>query len=291
MLRKSNPGHWCSMLRLYDSLPSMKRILDTTPKLKGFVIRVPWASLEGARGVYTFDELQSYVDWCAANKTKLIVMVEDKTFTNLESPLPEYLSDKMATNKAGGYTAIRWDPKIIRRWNALMTAIAKQFDSNPAFEGVCTEETAPSLSEEALDTWGYTPDLYREAYKAVIQHLGWAFKTSRFFWHQNFIPRGPTVITEILQWIVDTGQDHVVMGGPDCLQDNAALGKLTYPNYKQFNGKIPAYIHMSSPTYAEPYTVYQQEAFAKTELGTEYIWWQHTAKAWPPVQELINASV
>ena len=172
-------------------------------------------------------------------------MVEDKTFT-LERPTPAYLDSLTLRNRAGGYTALRWNATVVARMQALLTALGR-FDSHWAFEGVALQETAPGFNDDVLNNYGYTPEKYRDAYIAVLTTGANAMPGSRMFWFMNFFPRRQEYIASIANAVYSKG---VIMGGPDVMPDDRALKERTYPFYGQFKDNMPLFGQVESICYA-----------------------------------------
>jgi hypothetical protein len=250
-----------------------------TPGVKGFMKRYQWKELEPTQGNYNFSEIQADLTWCAANGMQLIVMVEDKTF-NGPTPAPPYLAKYAMPNLLGGYTMIRWNSIVVTRFNALVKALGTKFDSNKAFEGIATQETAPSVSGTALKANGYTPEKYRDAYISVLTSAAASMPTSRVFWFMNFIPGNNDYIGSVATAVAPKG---VLMGGPDVAPDNTALQTRTYPFYDKFYGKMPLFgqiegmcyehLHETSGYRTKYWTMTELYNFAKTELHANYMFW------------------
>ena len=136
------------------------------PGVIGIMKRYTWRSLEPTLGNYNFTELQSDLNWAKAHGMRLIAMIEDKTF-KLERPTPAYLDSYTPRNRAGGYTVVRWSPYVVERMNALTKAIGR-FDSNPAFEGIATQETVARIRRRHPECECYTPEKYRDAYINIL---------------------------------------------------------------------------------------------------------------------------
>jgi hypothetical protein len=210
-------------------------------------------------------------------------MVEDKSFRSgtPENPLPSYLAKYSSANLGGGYTAWRWNPIVITRFNALVTAMGAKFDSNKAFEGIATQETAPSLSGTALNASGYTPEKYRDAYINILTNAAARMPTSRVFWFMNFMPGNTgSYLAAVASAVAPKG---VLMGGPDVAPDNKALQTRTYPLYDQFYGKMPLFgqiegmcyehLHETSGYRTKYWTMTELYKFAKTDLHVNYMFW------------------
>jgi hypothetical protein len=279
--RKYHKGHYIALMACCDGQSVMAASMK--PGVKGFMKRYRWKDLEPSQGNYNFSELQSDLTWAAGHGMQLIVMVEDKSFRSgtPENPLPSYLAKYASGNLGGGYTAWRWNPTVITRFNALVTALGTKFDSNKAFEGIATQETAPSLSGTALSTSGYTPEKYRDSYINILTNAAAKMPTSRVFWFMNFMPgNNGSYLAAIATAVAPKG---VLMGGPDVAPDNKALQTRTYPLYDQFYGKMPMFgqieglcyehLHETSGYKTKYWTMTELYNFAKTEMHANYMFW------------------
>jgi hypothetical protein len=278
--RKLNKGHYIALMGCCDSAKVMAASMK--PGVKGFMKRYRWKDLEPTQGNYNFSEIQADLTWSAANGMQLVVMIEDKSFRSgsPENPAPLYLANYTAANMGGGYTMIRWNPTVVTRFKALVTALGTKFDSHRAFEGIATQETAPSLSSTALSANGYTPEKYRDAYIAMLTTAAAAMPTSRVFWFMNFMPGKNEYLASIAAAVAGKG---VVMGGPDVLPDNKALQTRTYPLYDQFYGKMPLFgqvegvcyraLHETSGYSTKYWTMSELFRFAKAEMHVNYMFW------------------
>ena len=107
------------------------------------------------------------------------------------------------------------------RFNALISAIGKQFDSSPGLEGLATQETAPGFRLQGREIHnGYTPEKYRDMYINLLTIASKAFPTSRIFWFMNFFPIKQEYIASVATAVAPLG---VFMGGPDVMPDNPKL--------------------------------------------------------------------
>jgi hypothetical protein len=286
--RKYHKGHYIALMACCDSTKTMADSIK--PGVKGFMKRYRWKDLEPTQGNYNFSEIQADLTWSAANGMQLVVMIEDKSFGSgtPENPAPSYLAKYSAANMGGGYTMIRWNPIVVSRFKALVTALGTRFDSHKAFEGIATQETAPSLSSTVLSAHAYTPEKYRDAYIAMLTTAGAAMPTSRVFWFMNFMPGKNEYLASIAAAVVGKG---VVMGGPDVWPDNKALQTRTYPLYDQFYGKMPMFgqvehqcykaLHETSGYSTKYWTMTELYRFAKNEMHANYMFWVRLPKADP----------
>jgi len=282
--RKYHTGHYIAMLRGNSSQKLMTESIK--PGVVGIMKRYTWRSLEPTLGQYDLSEIQSDLDWAAAYGMRLVVMIEDKTFT-LERPTPAYLDQYTLLNRAGGYTSVRWSPYVVTRMKALVKALGR-FDSNPWFEGIATQETALGFDNALLDANGYTPEKYRDAYIDILSDATVSLPTSRVFWYMNFFPRNQKYIGSIASAVASKG---VIMGGPDVMPDDDALQMHTYPFYDQFAGKMPlfgqvepvcyAHLHKTSGYKTKYWTMAELNTYARNNLNVNYMFWVRLPTASP----------
>jgi hypothetical protein len=283
--RKFHAGHWIVMGISADSQALMATAIQ--PGVTGIMKRYAWYSLESTQGKYNFSELKSDLTWAAAHGMHLIAMIEDKTFNGLKAG-PAYLNAYEAKNNMGGYTIVRWNPTVVSRFNALTKALGSQFDKNPNFEGIATQESALSLDAAPLKAFGYTPEKYRDALISVLTHASASLPTSRVFWFMNFLVGNQNYIGTIAAAVASKG---VIMGGPDVWPDNKSLQSKVYPYYTEFAGKMPLFGQVENVCYSEPHmtsgfstkywTMLELFNYARTKLHVNYMFWVRVTKASP----------
>jgi hypothetical protein len=258
----------------------MADLYKRAPQIKGFYKRWYWSHLENgataATATYKLAEIQSDLDWCWARGLKLIVMIQDKTFV-MENPLPQYLAHKALPNRGRGYTAIRWDALVAARMQRLLVQIGSRFRNHSAFEGLGAEETAPSLTEAQMDSFGYTATTYLDTYVKQIKALDAAAPNVRYFWHFNYVPRKGKDAAEYV--VSRTLGCPLVVGGPDCWPNDETLVQTVYPQYPKVAGRVPTSIVFSQYSYEQlnPDGTYMsmQKVFdyARTNLKISYAFW------------------
>ncbi len=277
--RKYNVGHYVRLMAVNEGQRGMDQA--DQPGVTGVLKLYQWKDLEPTRGNYDFSQIQEDLDYLSSKGLQLIVMLQDKTFKN-ENPMPAYLSSSvyLRKNRPGGYTSIRWAPLVVERTKALLTALGNTFDSNPYFEGVSTQESAPGLDGPTLDATGYTPERYRDALIDVLTHGAEVMPTSRVFWYVNFFPRQLSYMAAVIDAVKDTG---VVVGGPDVMPDEHALQAHLYPTLRSFQGQLPllgqvepiCYHHEHADT-SKPtkyWTMSELFNYAKNNLKVNYMIW------------------
>jgi hypothetical protein len=213
-------------------------------------------------------------------------MIEDKTF-KLERPTPAYLDAYTLRNIPGGYSVLRWNTFVASRFKALLKAMGSRIDSNPALEGIATQETAHGFNDTQMNANGYTPEKYRDYYIDMLSSASQSFPTSRVFWFFNFLSRKQAYIANIANAVAPKG---VVMGGPDVMPDDRALQNLAYPYYDQFKGKLPMFGQVEPSCYASLHrtaaptkyvTMPELFRFARTDMHVNYMIWVRVPHASP----------
>lgn len=283
--RKFHAGHYIALLRKGGSQRTMAQSIK--PGVQGFIKRYSWRALEPSKGKYNFSEIASDLAWAKANGVRIIVMVEDRTFTP-EKTLPLYLDKYQLPSRSGGFCTVRWAPDVINAWIALAQAMGRQFDSHPNFEGLATQETSLGFTSTQLKQFAFTPEKYRDGYIKELTAAANAMPTSRIFWMMNFFYGNQAYIGQIANAVASKG---VAMGGPDVWPDNKALASRTYPYYTQMRGKMPLFGQVEGLCYHEPHmtsgyrtkfwTMTELFNYARTKMHVNYMWWVRL----PGVQE------
>ena len=154
--RKFHPGHYSVILPVHNG---QQKYMDDArrPGMRGIMKRYPWRQLEPTQGNYNFSMIQSDLNWAQAYGMQLIIMIEDKSFTTVR-PNPAYLDAVSPRNHQTGYTMLRWNPTVVARYKALVSAMGQRFDSHPNFEGIAQQESALGLDAATRQRFGYTPE-------------------------------------------------------------------------------------------------------------------------------------
>ncbi len=291
---RRHPGHYVSLNRT-DALNVVAELRQ--PGIRGFQRRHTWRVLEPVAGEYDFSLIRQDLAVAARHKLQYVVLIEDKTFTD-EIPTPAYLAQAPATlkNRNRGYTAARWRPEVAGAFRNLVVALAQAFDEHPNFEGIGIQETALSLTDEALSSAGYSAGAYQDTLSALLLAGANAMDRGNVFWYMNFLPARQKGLADIIAETV-IGHDNIIVGGPDVLPGKPALTRHTYPLYEQFSGQVTFFNSMQFDSYAHPrshgsqaadqptpvgqpryWTLAELTEFARDELGVSYLFWNR--KTW-----------
>ncbi len=281
--RKYNPGHYIAM-NGFDGQSAM--LLAVQPGVRGIHKRYLWKDLEPALGTYDFSAIAADLQLMADHGMQLVVMIEDKTFTDTR-PTPPYLWEAHTLpNSGGGYTAKRWDPYVIERLSRLIDQLGSRFDEHPNLEGMALQETALSLAQGVKTAHGYTPEAYRDALISVLLNARAALPGSQVFWYMNFLDERQAYIGEIA---AAAAAADIAMGGPDVLPDSWPLQRHAYPYYAAFKDRMTLFGAMQYDSYAHRHTAAGDGApgaypgtywsmtelflFARDQLHVNYLFW------------------
>ena len=92
---KWHPGHYYTLMSAGKNNPKhltqIYKELKETPALRGVQIRYEWAELESAEGVYNFTSIDQRLAELTAQKKRLIVLLQIKSFDPKTALVPNYL--------------------------------------------------------------------------------------------------------------------------------------------------------------------------------------------------------
>jgi hypothetical protein len=262
-------------------------------RFTGAQIMYAWKTLETAEGQYDFSAIQADVDYLAHHGKRLFIQLQDGSFSPDYKPVPDYLlngaydggvaaqySDDGAIE---GWVAKRWNPAVQTRFDALLTALGKEFDGK--IEGINLQESAIGVSMETDQS--FAPALYADALKRNMLALKSAFPTSATMIYANFMPGEwlPWEDHGYLRGIYEFGEENGIgIGAPDLMfqrkgQLNHALAMMHEHSYS-----VPLGIAVQDGNYigttASNEVVTRRKnlvpalhAFAQDFLKVNYMFW------------------
>lgn len=286
--KKSNPGHYVAVTPDIE-ISEIKYLNE--PALKGVQKRYHWRILEPEKGMYDFSKIEHDLGLLANEGKQLIVFIIDVSYWK-KSALPDYLSQYDSYSEGNGFCPIRWHPEVVDRFIALGTALGKQFDNNPNFEGIATQETSMGISQEGFETFGYTHEKYTKALIETLRGLSEGMPNSNIFWYQNFLgdfEDGSKYLRQIADSIVDYG---IFMGGPDILPYRIGIKNIAYPMYDDYKDKFTLFCsaqdcsykhhendistHKEEPIHEDGYlTMEEIFKYGRDSLHLNYILWNY----------------
>lgn len=259
-------NHYVSLLSGNDSQETMDGVFKKAPNAKGVMKRYQWKELEPEQNVYDLRSMESDRAFLASRGKVLLPMIEDKSFTPNNNPCPSYaqvVENKLSFSDQIGLTGVRWEPATKAGFIEMLSVVGKRFGRKAGFGGICTQESAPSMTAEQYDATGYTAEKYAQYYIDISNAL--ASTETKMYWFANFIPRGQQEV----QTVLDNAGRTLQFGGPDLWPDSTALNRQTYPYYVAHDG--PKFIQISNDSYRD-YTNEQLLAKAAV-LGVSELFW------------------
>lgn len=254
------PGHYFrevdSAARNIDGVSNIRFDLRSTgPDLSGFVgivLQIDWAMLEPARGTYDFSRVDDIMELARAKGKVVRLKIMDRSFwqacnTPIAVVLP-YVQQVPNVNGGNGCFADTWNKDTMDGYIALHIAAAKRFDSDPAFAGFNTEETAiavPNGIGISQQEYDQRVRLAQELFAAVPQ----AILISEFNWPVN---NDMSKFTKMIDasMVAGTGGSKNAMGisWPDswlnasaytAQEQSTVLPDLECTQSEPSNGKVP----------------------------------------------------
>lgn len=289
---QTTAGNWWSLLPRDGNLGLLPAAVCEAP-IVGIMKRYRWGSAQP-------DEIGVDLDRCARHGLRLVAMLEDKSFVDVDGPLvcPDGLQSYFAPNVNGGFTAIRWHPTVRAQYLEDVLALYREFGSHLAFEGVATQETSLGIDSEILDRFGYSPQVYCDVYADLARAVDDAQPgqesrpAKRLFWTTNFIERDR--LGAEIDRVLATATHGLAYGCPDvCLTDSMtvkakALKERVFPRFNRFDGMVK-FAGLSLPSQTQDgMTLDDLDQFAVYDLHASYRFWTYTRKRWAACVEAMK---
>jgi hypothetical protein len=268
--------------------------LIARPDIAGVQIVYSWKSLERAPDEYDFARLRADLEFLEKHGKKLFVQVQDRFFERRYRNVPDYLLEQPVYNgglapqsdnpgegqpEGAGWVAQQWNPAVQKRFQALLAALAREFDGR--IFGMNLPETAADIDQKN-DRTGFDCDRYFEAELANAQFARRAFRESHVVQYVNFWP---------CEWNDDrrymsrtfalAERERIGLGGPDIVPFRKGQMKNAYPFFNRYKGKLSLVamavqqptLTYRNPATGKPFTHAQFLEFARDYLGVDIIFW------------------
>lgn len=286
--------HWLYSSQIDDEA---LKLLDK-PELVGVQALYSWKSLEPSKDIYDFSELQRDFDQVQAKGKKFWIQLQDRTFNASLDPVPKYMKTPEYNNgsaascdgddcdnnfKVGGWVAQQWNPEVRKRYQALLSAIAKEFDGK--IVGLNLPETSIEVNQSANN---FTNEGY---FRGELENAGYAagvFKKTYVVQYVNFWPDGwdnaNNRFTDSFNYYAEHG---VGVGGPDLIPYKKGQLANSYPFLAEYHDKVPiTVIAVQEPDLVEinphtgkTFTTKEFVDYATDVLKVRVIFWA-TASPW-----------
>jgi hypothetical protein len=278
-----------------DGLTPAVRTALARPDIDGVQIIYNWRQLEPEEGQYDFSEIERDLAAVTELDKKFWIQIQDRFFMNRFRPVPDYLQTEAIygggltpqydddRNVQQGWVVTQWNPAVRARFQALLTALAAEFDGRVF--GLNLPESAVNIDPDT-DQSGFTCDAYVAASLENIGAARAAFQQSHVVQYANFWP---------CEWNNDKGymqrafEDAEAkgygMGGPDIAPNRRGQMRNSYPFFNAFHERLPIVaMAIQEPTLAyrnpetgAPFTRTEFVDFAENYLGVDVIFWSVAA--------------
>ncbi|MEO6298800.1 MAG: hypothetical protein ABIO62_04130 [Paracoccaceae bacterium] len=260
----------------------------------GVQIVFTWRQLEPAMGVYDFARIRDALAITKGLNKALFIQIQDRFFSVEARNVPDYLltapeyggglvsqSDNAGETQpvGAGWVAMQWNPAVRARYQALLAALAKEFDGQVL--GVNLPETAIDIVMDPAPD-GFTCDSYFEAEMANMAFARSVFKKSHVVQYVNFWPCEWENDHKYMSRMFEFAAAHDIgLGGPDIVPYRKGQMKNSYPFFNEYKGKL-GFVGMAvqeptltykNPKTGKPFTKAEFQAFAADYLGADMIFW------------------
>jgi len=293
-LAAERPGHPANFLYMGAGELEQFRDLLARPDIAGVQIVYSWRSLEPGKGVYDFSAIERDLAAVNAIGKDLFIQIQDRFFSPEARYVPDYLlnepqyggglvaqDDNPGEGQAvgHGWVAMQWNPAVRERYQALLKALAEEFDGRVF--GVNLPETAIDIDQKQ-DKTGFSCDAYFEAELQNAAVARASFRTSHVVQYVNFWP---------CEWANDrnymgrlfeyAAANRIGLGGPDIVPNRKAQMENAYPFFNRYKGKLdlvamavqePTLIY-KNPNTGRPFSKEEFVDFASSYLGADLIFW------------------
>ncbi len=258
--------------------------------IAGAQVVYTWRSLEPSEGRYDFSAIERDLGEAEKLHRRLFVQVQDRFFQPAARNVPGYLltrpefdgglakqDDTGEGRNSYGWVAKQWNPAVRTRFQALLSALAKQLDGRVA--GINLPESAADVDRKAP---GFSCDAY---FRGELENAGFAVKVFHRSTVVQYINFWPCEWNDsrhyMLQFFDFAVANGVGLGGPDIAPGNKAHMKNAYPFFHRYKGRLKLVamaVQEPTLTYVNPATGKRSSreeitAFARDYLGADLIFW------------------
>jgi len=271
-------------------LDQSPRILDR-PDIAGVEVIYVWVSLEPQKDRYDFSMVEHDLALARAHGKAMYIEIGDRFFQPDARWVPKYLlndpkyggglSPQIEEKPArmSGWVARQWDPNVRHRFQALLKALARQFDGRIA--GIILTESAVSVDKQAPPE-GFTCDKYFDAEVENALVAKRAFRRSAVVQYVNFWPCDWANSGGYMSRFFDfAAAKHIGVGGPDIVPWQKGQMLNSYAFIRVYKDKVPIVamavqeptLDYLNPETGKPFTRDEFERFASVYLGVDDIFW------------------
>jgi hypothetical protein len=267
------------------------------PEIHGIQSLYTWKSLEPQRDQYDFSAIANDLNRTRSLGKDLWVQIQDRTFSNANNPVPNYLHQPIYNNGSvpqcdgddcdnnfvpGGWATAQWNPHVRERFQHLLRALAFAFDDK--VYGFNLPETA--IEVQSNNASGYTCQSYFEGTLDNARYAASVFNHSYVVQYVNFWPCGwandNNYLSDSFKFFA---ANEVGVGGPDDIPYKQTMENNAYPYMSEYRDKVPInVVAVQEPDLAAinpktkmPFTKDEFLEFAEKQLGSRILFWALSA--------------
>lgn len=274
-----------------------QQLLDN-PELTGVQILYNWKMLEPEKGRYEFSAIERDLAVAETLDKAFFVQLQDRFFSENARYVPDYLLNDPAyggglarqvddieaeSPRPEGWVAVQWNPQVRDRYQALLSALAAEFDGR--LEGINLPESAVEI-DPRTDQTGFSCEAYFEATLDNMIHARKVFRTSQVVQYVNFWPCEWNNSEGYMRRSFETAAElGIGFGGPDIAPYRKAQMKNSYPFFHDYGDRLPLIamaiqeptLEYVNPESGKPFTRAEFVSFAEGYLGVDIIFWSAAA--------------
>jgi hypothetical protein len=262
---KWHPGHY-----VFLGTSKLTSEVLTLPHFRGVQKVYTWRDFEPELGRYDFSTLKADLALAKKHGRQLVVQFSFKSFAKGLRNVPDYLTGAeygggVYVTTKGSLNPVIWNRNVAARFDAVLTALGREFDRDPNLEAVNLPETATSAQFEKFPQANiepYTEQVYFAALKQQMATLRRVFPNTVVIQYLNFPPNLLGALTDYAKEI------GVGMGGPDVYPRESPLSDPQTGIYRLY-GKLAGTVPMGAAVQVENYSIAlkKRSGWGRVHLG------------------------
>ncbi|POF29200.1 hypothetical protein [Roseibium marinum] len=267
-------------------------------ELAGVQVLFNWKMLEPEKDRYDFSGVEKALAEAESHDKKFFLQVQDRFFLESARYVPAYILEgsefggglarqvddsEAASPKPEGWVTMQWVPAVRIRFQALLTALAEQFDGR--IEGINLPESSMDIDRNK-NVSGFTCEAYFEATLENLTHARKVFRKSLVVQYVNFWPCEWNNSEGYMERAFEAAMEiDAGLGGPDIVPFRKGQMKNSYPFFHDYRDKLPVIamaiqeptLKYRNPETGKPFSRQEFIDFARDYLGVDIIFWSAAA--------------
>lgn len=235
------PGHY--YFGSADNIEDDYKLIQDNSIVRGIQKRYYWDDMEISKENYDFSLIINDLNFLHTKGLKLVIQIQFKTFNSNQKPYPAYLQTSeydggIYEMESGGWNLKLWNPEVLERLKALITALGNATDHNPALVLINMAESAAATPKdsELASNWSQTKKVFLKNLAGCAYTFRTVFPTTPTISYFNSGESDALVFEEAE---LASGHGH---GGPDTyigVYDKDLFLRHAYNLSQRMAGKVP----------------------------------------------------